>query len=271
MILSVIGTGRMGQALINRFTGCGQIKPENIRLCDAETDKMNNFAQKIGAKAFVDPQLVVSGADIILLAVKPQQVKDLLLQAREKLTRNQVIVSIAAGVTLGQLRQWSGTTPAIVRVMPNLPVVVGGGVCAICFDRTEDKDQDRVEKLFSCCGLVYRVTEEHMDAVTGLSGSGPAYAMLIIEALADGGVLQGLPREQSLRMAAMTIAGAAQLYLDGDIHPAELKDQICSPGGTSIEGVRELEKRGLRSALIEAVARAAEKSKELGRQTRNEA
>ena len=109
-----------------------------------------------------------------------------------------------------------------------------------------------------------------MDAVTGLSGSGPAYAMLMIEALADGGVLQGLPREQAMRMAAMTLAGSARLYLEGDVHPAELKDQICSPGGTSIEAIRELEKSGLRSALIEAVAAATGKSTELGRQTKND-
>lgn len=270
MILAVIGTGRMGQALVNRFTGCDKIKPENIRLCDAETDKMNDFAQKIGAKAWIDPNLAISGADILLLAVKPQQVEDILVKMRDKLTKKQIVVSIAAGVTIGQLRRWSGPAPAIARVMPNLPVVVGSGVSAICFDKAGEKDRELVTGLFSCCGLVYAVEESLMDAVTGLSGSGPAYAMLMIEALADGGVLQGLPREQAMRMAAMTLAGSARLYLEGDVHPAELKDQICSPGGTSIEAVRELEKSGLRSALIEAVAAATEKSTELGRQTKND-
>jgi pyrroline-5-carboxylate reductase len=174
-----------------------------------------------------------------------------------------ILVSIAAGVTLQKLRGLAGDRPAIARAMPNTPAQIGQGVTAVCFDQASQEHSRSVLALFQSCGLVFEVREELMDAVTGLSGSGPAYVYLMIEALADGGVRQGLPRDMALKMAAMTLAGAAQLVLASGQHPAQLKDQVTTPGGTTIEGLAVLEAAGLRAGLSDAVAASAARSRQL--------
>ena len=260
MILSVFGTGHMGQALVRGLLQKNAVMPQQVRLFDADQAKAAEFAASVGACHSLTSRQAVSGADVVLLAVKPQAVATV-LQDLPPLDTKQLLVSIAAGVSLSRLRQLAGPAVALARVMPNTPALVGAGVSAVCFSGADQQQQEQAKTLLSACGRVYVVPESAMSAVTGLSGSGPAYIMLVIEALADGGVREGLPRDLALEMAAMTVYGAAGMVLETGRHPAELKDQVCSPGGTTIEAVASLEADGLRSALIRAVASSANKAR----------
>lgn len=262
MILSVIGTGNMGKALISGLLHKGALPAESLLLYDIDQDKAKELAASVGAYACSNLKEAFGRADTILLAVKPQVV-DEVFAGCDPLRPTQLLISIAAGVTLAKLRRLAGPDVAIARVMPNTPALVGAGVSAIAFDQADEEQQAQVKSFMGACGRVYVVPEKALDAVTGLSGSGPAYIMLVIEALADGAVRQGLSREMALEMAAMTVYGSAKLILDTNQHPAVLKDQVCSPGGTTIEGVACLERDGLRSAFIEAVAAATEKSRQM--------
>jgi pyrroline-5-carboxylate reductase len=200
-----------------------------------------------------------------VLSVKPQQINEVLTSIKGSLTKDHLVMSIAAGITLSTLESY---VPAcrFVRVMPNQPIMVLAGASA--FSRGTNATSDdcaAVESVLNAAGISYEVKEDLLDAVTGLSGSGPAYAYMIIEALSDGGVHMGLPRDISMRLAAQTMLGAAKTILETGEHPGKMKDIVCSPGGTSIEAVRVLEDCGLRSALINAVEASAMKSKELGK------
>ena len=218
--------------------------------------------RKPAANLFPSAAEAVSGADIVLLAVKP-----LVISGHNRFCR-PFDRSDHLGLHRGRcvpchLRRLTGPGPTLVRIMPNTPAMIGSGVSAVCFDQADQRQQQQlVEDLFASCGLVVTVNEDLMDAVTGLSGSGPAYVMLMIEAMADAGVLLGLPRGTAQQMAAMTLMGSAKLVLETGIHPG-LKDQVCSSGGTTIEAVAGLEADGLRSALINAVCTAAAKSQQL--------
>lgn len=263
MRLALIGAGVMGQALA-RAAGQGGLPADGlIYLYDADLAKAAAFAAEIGAAACATAAEAAENADIVLLAVKPAVVSPAISSFASQLTGSTTLVSIAAGVTLNQLRNLAGSAPAIARAMPNTPAQIGKGVTAVCFDKAGPEQVSAVLALFRSCGLVFEVKENLMDAVTGLSGSGPAYVYLMIEALADGGVRQGLPRDMALRMAAMTLEGAARLVLESGQHPAQLKDQVTTPGGTTIEGLAVLEAAGLRTALIDAVAAATAKSRQL--------
>ncbi|NLO37496.1 MAG: pyrroline-5-carboxylate reductase [Clostridiaceae bacterium] len=262
MVLAVIGTGNMGRALTEGMVRTQTLDPLQIRLFDADSAKAKALALSLGASACLSLEDAVSGADVLLIAVKPPVVPDVLGHIRPLLAR-QLVVSIAAGVTLASLRALAGPEVALARVMPNTPALVGAGVSAVCFDQASDEQQTLVRSLLLACGRVYDVPESALDAVTGLSGSGPAYIMLVIEALADGGVRNGLARDMALEMAAMTVYGAASLVLETKTHPAVLKDQVCSPGGTTIAAVASLEADGLRSALIRAVDAATRRAAEL--------
>ena len=263
MKLAVIGAGQMGQALTRRFVEADLFAPEEVLVYDKDETRMNDFAALIHAQTCVSGKEAARQADYILLAVKPQVCQVVVRDLASVIHETQVIVSIAAGITLSQLRSWSNGRAAVVRVMPNLPAVIGQGVSALCFSKTNTEQEAVAHQMFSACGMAFELEEQLLDAVTGLSGSGPAYVMLMIEALADGAVLQGMPRDQALKMAAMTLKGSAQLVLDQGKHPGELKDQVCSPGGTTIAAVRVLEEQGIRSSLIEAVAAATRRSEEL--------
>ncbi|MDD2533621.1 MAG: pyrroline-5-carboxylate reductase [Eubacteriales bacterium] len=265
MKLAVIGTGQMGQALVYAIIKQGVIAPEKITLYDPALDKAQSLAQELGCKASLTGHEAVNTADAILFAVKPQVMRFVVEDLSDDIRKEALIISIAAGVTLAQLRAWSGPSVAIARVMPNMPAMVASGVSAVCFDLVSEDMQTWTTKLLEASGLVFKVNESAMDAVTGLSGSGPAYVMLVIEAMADGGVRMGLPRDMALQMAAQTVLGSAKLVLETGKHPGVLKDQICSPAGTTIEAVYELEAGGLRAALINAVSVATERSRELAK------
>lgn len=263
MKLGVIGVGNMGGAIIR---GCitGGFDPADITVCGHHPDQLKEMADKLGISVSASAESLTAASDIILIAVKPANMAEVLYDIEPAFTEKKILVSIAAGRTIESLAASCGTARRIVRAMPNTPALVGSGMTAL--SRSEyvtDDDYRAVESIFSCIGLVQEVPEHLMDAVTGLSGSGPAYVYMFIEALADGGVLNGLPRKQAVELAAQTVLGSARMVLETGGHPGELKDAVCSPGGTTIEAVRELEACGFRSAVIEAVTAACEKSREL--------
>lgn len=266
MILAVIGTGNMGQALVRGFIGRQLLKPADLRLFDTDSAKAAAFAATMDVTACADAASAVVEADIVLLAVKPQIIEPAVNAFAGYLKPDALLMSIAAGITLARLRTLAGPLAAIARVMPNTPAMVGSGVSAVCFDRAGLAQQRQVQDLLAGCGMVFVVPEKLMDAVTGLSGSGPAYVMLMIEAMADAGVRLGLARDMALKMAAMTLLGSAKMVLDTGLHPAVLKDQVCSPAGTTIEAIASLEEDGLRAALIHAVCTSAEKSRQMREQ-----
>ena len=202
---------------------------------------------------------------MLLLAVKPDQVADVLEEVGGEFTEKKLLVSIAAGVTLARLEGGLGSGARVIRVMPNTPALVSASATAYALGKNATAEDGRLaQKLFSAIGVAFQLKESLLDAVTGLSGSGPAYVYLIIEALSDGGVAAGLPRDVATKLTAQTVLGSAKMALETGLHPGALKDMVTSPGGTTIEGLHELEKAGVRGALMNAVRAASEKSKKLG-------
>ncbi|RAK07086.1 pyrroline-5-carboxylate reductase [Halanaerobium saccharolyticum] len=267
MKLAIIGLGNMGQAIISGILKQNIITPENIIAADkkfAEPDfkLQDEFS---GIEITADNQEAVQKADYIILAVKPQIIK-FVLEDIKKDAAAKVIISIAAGIKTDLLSQYFGSNAKIIRVMPNTPALVAQGMSALYYSPPVEADEKAfVEKIFRALGKTAEVKEGEMDAVTGLSGSGPAYVYLFIEALADAGVLNGLDRQTALKLAAQTVKGGAEMVLSTGKHPAELKDMVCSPAGTTIAGVSELESNAFRSAVIKAVKTAVERSEELGK------
>ena len=223
------------------------------------------FARETGAKTTADNAQVAAASDCLFLAVKPQQMAEVLAGLRGRVSAEHLIVSVAAGIPLAALAKGLGQGPRLVRVMPNTPCLVGQGASAYSLGPgATAADGELVGRLLSAVGVACEAPEKLLDAVTGLSGSGPAFVYVMIEALSDGGVRMGLPRELALKLAAQTVRGAAQMVLDSGEHPAVLKDRVASPGGTTIAGLQALEAGGLRAALMAAVEAAARRSAELG-------
>ncbi len=263
MIIGFSGVGKMGQALLEGALRSGFCSPSEIRVFDPNPAASQSVADSLEVTPVSSNRDLAKAAEVIFLCAKPQHIAE---SARELTLAesNRLLVSIAAGVTLDQLRDWTDGKQRVVRVMPNTPMLAGAG--AACFSRGESataEDAELVGELLGACGLVREVPEELMDAVTGLSGSGPAYAWTLIEALADGGVAEGLPRPLAQELAAQTLLGAARLLLDSGQHPGVLRDQVASPGGTTIRGLEALETGGVRAALIRAVREATRRSREL--------
>ncbi len=267
LTIGFLGSGRMAAALAKGFVKAGMASPDKIVASDIFEGARTAFADSVGARTTESNVEVVSHADVVFLAVKPHQVEEVLRGVGDHFDSARLLVSIAAGVTLEKLQSCLPSDARVIRVMPNTPALVGESASgfAIGANATED-DAALVERLLSSVGVAFQVKENLLDAVTGLSGSGPAYVYLMIEALSDGGVAAGLPRDVATRLAAQTLLGGARMVLETGQHPGALKDMVTSPGGTTIEGVHELEKAGLRSALINAVRAAARKSRRLGKQ-----
>jgi len=266
MKIGVLGIGNMGQALIEGFIAKSAHEPEEIFIYDYETSKALQFADRTGCVFCKESADAVKDADVVLLAVKPQVMKSCIDGIRQDITNNTLVISIAAGITLEKLSKFFGISKlGLVRVMPNTPALVGEGASAVCFLNVSDERQDYTINLFSTCGETIRVDESKMDAVTGLSGSGPAFVMMFIEALTDAGVKMGLTRQEASLLAAQTVKGSASMVIKTKIHPAQLKDNVCSPGGTTIAGVHALEKGGFRGAVMDAVYASSSRSKELSR------
>ena len=262
--LGVIGAGAMGRALLNAAIRKGVVSAGEVIASDVSPYCRDAVGQ-MGCFATDDNREVVRSARTLLIAVKPQVIREVLADLRDEFRDGQVLISIAAGVSLDTLRRAAGDVPRLVRVMPNICCTVGMAASAFAADEAVAAEQLQfVEDLLAAAGEVVEVREELLDAVTGLSGSGPAFVAVFIEALADGGVSAGLPREQAQKLAAQTVLGAARWLLDSEAKPSELKDLVSSPGGTTIAGLRELEEGGFRSATMNAVIAAARRARELG-------
>jgi len=262
--LGIIGGGVMGEALLSRLIAQKTYAPESIRVGEPTAQRCAVLRQTYGVEAIADNQAVLDASDVVLLAVKPQIFPAVAITLSPN-KPEQLVVSIMAGVPLQTLESSFGGQP-VIRAMPNTPATVGAGMTAIApGTHATAAHLELAHQLFSAVGEVVQVPESLMDAVTGLSGSGPAFVALVVEALADGGVAAGLPRAIAQRLALQTVRGTAELMQTADLHPAVLKDRVTSPGGTTIAGVAALEKAGLRNALIEAVQAAYRRSQELGK------
>lgn len=265
LTIGFLGAGRMATALARGFLRAGLVKADRLIASDVAGDARGAFQKETGCCAVGDNAEVVRFASVLIVAVKPAQVTAVLSGLATEFRPETLVVSIAAGVPLARLEAALPAGTRVVRVMPNTPALVGAGASAYAVGGAVRRtDADLVQRLFSAVGLALEVPEPLLDAVTGLSGSGPAYACLMIEALSDGGVAAGLPRDAATKLAAQTLLGAAQMVRDSGLHPGVLKDMVASPGGTTIEGLHELEKAGVRGALMNAVRAAAEKSRKLG-------
>ena len=256
-----LGCGNMGGAIARALSK----KTKNIAVSD-RSGKAKQLAQELGV-AYSDNASIASSCDRIFLAVKPHMMKDMLLPLQDTLAkRKPLLITMAAGLEIWQIEEFAGTHLPVIRIMPNMPTSVGKGVIPYCANDlvAEDMKVDWLEDM-EMCGLLDPLEERLMDAASALSGSGPAYLYLMLEAMADGGVACGLPRAKALDYAAMTMAGAAEIYLSTHTHPGALKDAVCSPGGSTIAGVRVLEERGFRGAAMDCVCAAYAKNKELGK------
>jgi pyrroline-5-carboxylate reductase len=264
--LGFIGAGRMATALAKGFLAAGLARADQLRASDAVPAACQEFARVTGGRAMADNRQTAAESDVLFLAVKPQQMADVLAELNGQVRASHLVISIAAGIPLRAISQGLGQGPRLVRVMPNTPCLVGCGASAYCLGPgATPADGELVARLLSAVGRAVQTPEKLLDAVTGLSGSGPAFVYVMIEALSDGGVNMGLPRDVATTLAAQTVLGAAQMVLTTKEHPGVLKDQVASPGGTTIAGLQALEEHGLRAALIAAVEAATNRSIELGK------
>ncbi|KAL4440680.1 hypothetical protein ABPG77_000389 [Micractinium sp. CCAP 211/92] len=263
--IGFIGAGQMAEALARGFIGKGVCRADQVFATDVVQARKDVF-RSFGTTSVDSNIEVVKSADVIFIAVKPQYVSVVLQEVKPHLEDRHTIVSIAAGITLQSLKAAAGDNVRLVRVMPNTPCLVGETAAAMCLGgKADDGDADLVRQLFDAVGKIYRVDEKLLSAVTGLSGSGPAYIFLMIEAMADGGVRAGLPRDISQQLAAQTVLGSAKMVVDTGKHPGALKDMVTSPAGTTIAGVHELEKAGIRAAFMNAVYAATQRADELAK------
>lgn len=262
--IGFIGCGAMARALAGGLVEAG-LSPKQIRASDPFEGARTQFAEAVGATPCEDNDAVVKGADLVLIAVKPGAVAGVLSALDPKIAATPIWVSIAAGVPLTALQAALPASTRVVRTMPNTPALVGAGATAYFpAEGLSEDDIALVEQVLEAAGYCWRAPNEGLlDAVTGLSGSGPAYVFLILEALSDAGVRQGLPRDAAQALATQTVYGAAKLALETGTHPGVLKDQVTSPGGTTIAGLEQLEAGGVRAALYDAVRAATERSKAL--------
>jgi pyrroline-5-carboxylate reductase len=263
--IGFIGAGTMATALGKSFVRAELVTAKDVIASDPVAASRTAFTENVGAKTSNSNVAVVKASDVVILAVKPDQVSNVLAEVRGHFTEKHLLISIAAGVTIAKLEEELQTGSRLIRVMPNTPALVSGGVSAFAPGKSAlPEDSELAQKLFSAVGVAFPIKESLLDAVTGLSGSGPAYVYMFIEALSDGGVATGLPRAVATRLAAQTVLGAAKMVLETGLHSGALKDMVTSPGGTTIEGIHELEKGRFRGTVISAVRAGTEKSKKLG-------
>jgi pyrroline-5-carboxylate reductase len=264
--IGFLGAGQMATALARGWLAAGLVTPDSVRASDPVPQAREAFTTETQVRAGANNPEVVALSELLILAVKPQSMPALLTEIRPQVTSRHLIVSIAAGVTLKQLADGLGPKCRLVRVMPNTPCLVGASASGYApGEAASEDDLKLVDRLLNAVGRAYRLPEHLLDAVTGLSGSGPAYVYVMIEALSDGGVRMGLPRDVATALAAQTVLGAAQMVLQTQQHPGVLKDKVTSPGGTTIAGLHALERAGFRAALIDAVEAATQRARELSK------
>ncbi len=262
--VAVLGAGKMGGILLQAFLKENLFAPDQIHATVGHAERALALSTQWGVDVSTNNLEAARKADLILIGVKPFQVPDLIAEIRPALTPAKMLVSFAASVKTRAIEEAAGMEIAVVRAMPNTPSALGAGVAALCRGRfVNDEQMELAERIFETVGRTVLVDEKHMDAVTGLSGSGPAYIYIIIEALAEAGVKVGLPRDTATQLAAQTAYGAAKMVLETGYHPALLKDAVTTPAGCTIDGILELEEGGLRVTLIKAVMRATERARQL--------
>ena len=264
--IGFIGTGKMASAIIRGTVAKGLFAPEDIIASNPHADSRQRAEKELGIRAVADPADVIREAKTVVLAVKPNQIPEVFSSGDLGMTSSHVLISIAAGVTIDTLKSYVPDSK-ILRVMPNINSTVSASATGYC--RSQDMTDDQVseaKKVLDAIGLSYEVKEKDMDALSSVAGCSPAFMFMIIDAIADGGVKMGLPRDVSIRLAAQSMLGSAKTLLETGEHPEALKDSVCSPGGSTIEGVKVLEDFAVRSAFISAVEACTEKNRELGRQ-----
>jgi len=262
--VAVLGAGKMGGILLQAFLKQNLFAPDQIHATVGHAEKALALSAQWGVDVTTNNLEAVRQADLILLGVKPFQVPELIAEIRPALTPEKTLISFAASVKTRAIEEATGLEIAVIRAMPNTPSALGAGAAALCRGRfVSPQKMEMAQRIFETVGRTVVVDEKHMDAVTGLSASGPAYIYIIIEALAEAGVKVGLPRETATQLAAQTTFGAAKMVLETGYHPALLKDAVTTPAGCTIDGILELEEGGLRVTLIKAVMRATQRAKEL--------
>ena len=269
MNIAVIGCGKMGTALIHGWIAAGTTSASHIRVLTASPASAQALHDHYGVVPATDIDDATIGADFIVLAVKPFVMPTILPGVADAIPANATIISVAAGIPISSYEAVFGSETAIVRAMPNTPAGIQKGATGIAFnDAVPVGQRETIVGLFNAVGITEVVPESQMDAVNGLSGSGPGFAFTLIEAMIDGGVLAGLPRPVARRLAAQTMLGAAQLILETNHHPGQLRDMVTTPAGTTMAGLNVLENRAVRAAIMDAIVAARDRSTELGEQYR---
>jgi len=265
--IGFIGAGNMAEALINGLISSKLFKSNQILITDVVKKRADHIKSTYKVNIAPDNKLLSKESDIIVLSVKPAQVAKVVSEIKTAITSKKILISIAAGIPTTLISKLLKKKSKIVRVMPNTPALVLAGASVLyCNENLTDKEKEKVKGIFESVGIAHIIEDEGLlNSVTGLSGSGPAYVSIFIEALADGGVKMGLPRDLAHKLAAQTVFGSAKMIIEGDAHPAQFKDKVSSPGGTTIEGIHHLEKGGFRSSTISAVEAATRRSKELSK------
>ncbi len=264
--IGVIGAGHIGSAVIGGLLKAKLTSPKNIIASRKSESSLAELAKNFGIQTTTDNKEVARSSDIIILAIKPMNSREVLSEIKEFVTPMKVVVSVMAGIRTSFINSVLGVECPVIRTMPNTPVLVDAGATAISKGKFASEEHLKIANtIFKSIGTVEIVPENLLDAVTGLSGSGPAYIYMVIEAMTDGGVKMGIPRQIAFKLAAQTVFGAAKLVIETGKHPAILKDEVTTPGGTAIAAVHELETHGLRTMLINAVSTATARSKELSK------
>ena len=266
MNIGFIGAGAMAEAIIRGVINSKILTPGKISCGDISSDRVQYMRDTYGVLSYVGNEEVIRGSDLLILAVKPHIIKQAAGEIKGFAASEKIVVSIAAGVTLQAIENWLGGDLPVIRIMPNTPCLIGEGVSALSPGEHADKNHIKmVRKIFESVGTVIEIPEQLMDPVTGVSGSGPAYIYLVIEAMTDAGVALGLPRNEAQKLVTKTIVGAAKMVDETGMHPAILKANVTSPGGTTAAALRELEAHGMRTAFDKAISASCEKASKFGK------
>ena len=264
MKLGFVGCGNMAKAILGGVLKDGMVAKEDVMVSAAHAATVEKAAAEFGVKTTLHNAEVAEFADVVVLAVKPIYYEEVIAEITDKVTEDKLFISIAPGKTMQWLGERLGAGKKIVRTMPNTPALVGEGMTAVCYnDNVTDADKETVMAILTSFGKAEEVKEYMIDAVVAVSGSSPAYVYMFIEAMADAAVAEGLPRTSAYEFAAQAVYGSAKMVLETGLHPGVLKDQVCSPGGTTIKAVEVLEKEGMRSAVMEAMTACADKSRNM--------
>lgn len=264
--IGFIGCGNMAQAMITGIVSSKIVFGENVFVSDKDEEKLKYIKEKFNVNISKDNKEVAENSDIIILAVKPNKYGEVIQGIKDHVKKDVIIVVIGAGITIDYVEESFEKKLKIIRTMPNTPALVGEGMSAICYNELiTENDLEDVVNIFKSFGKVEIIEEDLMDAIPAISGSSPAYVYMFIEALADGAVLDGVPRDKAYKMAAQSVLGAAKMVLETGEHPGELKDRVCSPAGTTIEAVYSLEKNNFRGTIMEAMRKCTDKTREMSK------